>query len=141
MVWYDHTQTKGNPMSNAIALIVPAESPAVVMPFTVGESYEMLSNTVGGLIECVHIAEGIDLWVNEEFLLEDFPMNAFATSLYWLAFPEYVLRNFIYGDVVFTNTDGMGETTGLTIPQFTYLEAGLREFEIPLDLSRIGQNA
>lgn len=121
---------------NAIALVVPADSElATVVPFTEGDSYQMLSDAVGGYIECVHIREGIDMWVNEDGIALELPMNSYATSLYWLTFPQTLGVAFIYGDAVFTNTDGMGETTGLTVEQFAYLGRLLDEFEILLDLN------
>lgn len=123
-------------MNNALALIVPADSDlAVAMPFTEGDSYQMLSDGVGGYIECVHIREGIDMWCNEDGISLNLPMNAFATAVYWLAFPQVALSAFIYGDVVFTSTDGMGETTSLTNAQFDYLGRILDDFEMKIDLN------
>jgi hypothetical protein len=123
-------------MHNALALIVPADTDlAIAKPFTVGDSYQMLSEGVGGYIECVHVRQGIDMWCNEDGISLNLPMNAFATMMYWAAFPQTVLQAFIYGDVVFTSTDGMGETTSLTVGQFEYLGKMLDDFEIKIDLN------
>lgn len=123
-------------MYNALALIVPTNSDlAVAMPFTEGDSYQMLSNGVGGYIECVHIAHGIDMWCNEDGIAMELPMNAVATVAFWNAYPQAALRQFIYGDVVFTSTDGMGETTSLTVEQFDYLGRLLDELEVKIDLN------
>lgn len=122
--------------TNAIAIIVQPDSPtATVHPFTVGESYDWLANAVEGMIDCVHLKHGIDMWVNDEYLYNGSEFNAYATALYWHAYG--FMSHEVYGTAVFTNTDGMGETTGLTIEQFDYLGRLLDEFEILLDLNQM----
>lgn len=119
-----------------IAIIVPADhNVATVKPFTVGESYQMLQDAVGGWFECVHVGHGIDMWVNENGIAEELPMNALATTLYWNTHRELVMNAFIFGDVILTSTDGMGETVGLTLDQFNYVGPMLDDFEIKLDVS------
>ena len=95
----------------------------------------MLQTAVGGWFDCVHIAHGIDMWVYDEGLINGSPMNAFATMAYWHAYRSAVLQAFIHGDVIFTSSDGMGETTGLTVEQFDFLGRMLDDLEIKIDLS------
>ena len=107
-------------MLDQIAITLQPDDKAFVEFFEVGKSYDMLSDRVGGMIECVHIGEGIDMWVNENFIQEQLPYNATASGIYWSVFGFNA--GFILGNVVFTNSDGMGETVGLTVEQVEHLK-------------------
>ena len=103
-----------------VAITLQPNDVAYVEFFSVGDSYQMLSDRVGGMIECVHIGNGIDMWVNENFLAEQLEYNATASGIYWLAFGFNA--GFILGNVVFTGTDGYGETIGLSVEQVEHLK-------------------
>ena len=108
-------------MLDQIAITLQPNDEAFVEFFKVGDSYNMLSDRVGGMIECVHIGEGIDMWVNENFIQEQLPYNATASGIYWLAFGFNA--GFILGNVVFTGSDlRTGETVGLDVDQINYLK-------------------
>lgn len=107
-------------MTKQIAISLTHDDVATAHEFIIGDSYNLLNKTVGGMIECVHIGMGIDMWVNENFLFENLPYNASATAIYWTAFG--FMSGQIFGNVIFTSSDGMGETTGLTVEQFNYLK-------------------
>ena len=80
--------------------------------FTVGDSYLLLSDTVGGMIECVHIGLGIDMWVNEEGKINSLPQNVLGTALWVDSWAE---TDFVAGDCVVTGgTDVEGYTLGLS---------------------------
>lgn len=97
------------------ALIQKADGTSEVVEFEIGGSYQFLSDAVGGLIELVHIAPTLDMWVNENFIAEaeekNLQINAVATAMY-SANADAVYP--ILGDVVFTGgSDDVGETLGL----------------------------
>jgi hypothetical protein len=106
-------------MTKQVALILTATDELFAKTFEIGESYEMLRNGVGGWIELVRLNNGVDMWVNEDGIAENLPYNATATAIYWSNFG--FMSGTIFGDVVFTNSNDEGDTTGLTIPQFEYL--------------------
>lgn len=121
-----------------IALIVPADSEAaIVQPFTAGQSYDWLAIAVDGMMDCIRLNHGIDMWVNDEYLYNGSEWNAFATAIYWNTYGAF--SHEVRGTAVFTTNDGMGETTGLTIEQFDYLGRMLDEFGILLDLNKMLQ--
>ena len=105
---------------NAFAVTLTTTDEAAYVPFTVGNSYRMMSDAVGGMIECVHIKNGIDMWCNEEGIMLGLPYNPTATAIYWTTFG--FMSGTIFGDVIFTSCDGMGETTSLTMEQVNYLK-------------------
>ena len=107
-------------MLDQVAITLQPNDEAFVEFFEVGKSYDMLSDRVGGWLECVHIGEGIDMWVNENFISEQLPYNPTASGIYWGAF-GFMSGN-ILGNVVFTSSDGMGETIGLNVDQINYLK-------------------
>jgi hypothetical protein len=108
-------------MTKHIAISLTTDDVATVHEFVVGDSYKMLSDAVGGYIECVQIAHGIDMWVNEEGKILDLPYNATATAIFWTTYG--FMSDMIFGDVIFTSCDDeSGETTGLTVEQFDYLK-------------------
>lgn len=108
-------------MKNQVAITLTAKDESEVKFFEVGDSYEMIRDAVGGWIECVRLNKGIDMWVNEEGkMLESCEYNPTATAIYWTNFG--FMTDQIFGDVIFTSSDGEGETTGLTVEQVEYLK-------------------
>ena len=105
---------------NAFAVTLTTTDEAAYVPFTVGNSYRVLSDAVGGMIECVHLKNGIDMWVNEEGKMIDLPYNPTATAIYWTNFG--FMSDVIMGNVIFTSCDDEGETTSLTMEQVNYLK-------------------
>jgi hypothetical protein len=97
----------------AKALIIKTDGTHEVKDFTVGNSYELIREGVGGWIECVALPElNADMWVNEEGKLVGLPFNASGTAL-WVS--HYGLTDIILGDIVITGgADDEGDTIGLT---------------------------
>jgi hypothetical protein len=98
------------------ALIHKSDGTTEVVEFQIGDSYRFLSDAVGGLIELVHLAPTLDMWVNENFIAEaeekDLKVNAVATAMYSANADGFYP---ILGNVVFTGgTDDEGDTVGLT---------------------------
>jgi hypothetical protein len=116
---YSYKQTKGTKMAKNIALTLTTKDELFVDEFEIGNSYRLLSNAVGGMIECVGLRNNIDMWVNDNGIAENLPYNATATAIYWSNFG--FMSGTIFGDVIFTSSDGMGETIGLTKEQGEYL--------------------
>lgn len=81
-------------------------------------SYENMKKIVGGYIECVSLPHGIDMWLNEEGLLEQLPLNL-QTSM------NGQVVHVIVGDVFFAGHDGEGETIGLTSGQQKFIRERL----------------
>jgi hypothetical protein len=82
-------------------------SPYIVQKPEGQKSLAFLQSLVQGLIESVQLAEGLDLWVNEEGLFRsDFSVNEFATTL---AGEGYRL----VGPAVIAGYDEEGNTTGV----------------------------
>jgi len=106
-------------MNKNIALTLTVNDELFINEFQIGDSYKMLSEAVGGMIECVGLNNEIDMWVNENGIAEGLPYNATATGIYWMTFG--FMSGQIFGDVIFTSSDGMGETIGLTKEQGEYL--------------------
>jgi len=105
----------------ARALIVRVDNTTEVKEFTVGDSYNMLREAVGGYIECVHLRSlGVDMWCNEEGKLIGLPLNELATELF---FQEFNAVDLMVGDVIFTTCDDEGETQGLSQEQIDTLLA------------------
>ena len=112
---------------NAFAVTLTTADEAAYVPFTVGNSYRLLSDAVGGMIECVHLKNGIDMWVNEEGKMIDLPYNPTATGFYWTTYG--LMSDVIMGDVILTgsNVDD-GETVGLNEGQIAWLNQMLSCF-------------
>lgn len=72
--------------------------------------YDTLSTTVEGMIECVRLTQGLNMWVNEEGKLIPLPINPIATLL-WEKF--YGKTDLISGPAILTaGADDEGETLG-----------------------------
>lgn len=88
--------------------------------FTVGDSYDMLSEAVGGYIECVSLTPTLDMWLNEEGKIINLETNNIATAIFWDKFG--FMSDIIVGNVVFTGNDGSGETIGLSEDDILFLQ-------------------
>ena len=102
------------------AVIIRTDNSREVAEFEAGESYPLLRDSVGGLIECVTLRDKnfADLWLNEEGKLIDLPYNEVATLL-WMDL--YGPTDVILGDVVITGAaDDEGETLGLSDEEVQY---------------------
>ena len=84
------------------------------------QSYETISQAVGGWIECVSLTPTLDMWVNEEGKLNGLDYNPDATAIFWSHFG--LMSDVIVGDVLFTSHDEDGDTTSLENEQMQYLE-------------------
>jgi hypothetical protein len=113
------------------AVIIKATGEKSVVEFTNETAYEVLSGTVGGLIQCVSLpSKGLDLWVNEEGKLIGLPQNPIGTAL-WS--DDYGLTDVISGDIIFTGgDDDEGRTLGLTDEQVKTLISYNRTIELVL---------
>ncbi len=103
-------------MKNQKGVIIRSDNSKSVVEFEIGKSYELIKNTVGGLIEVVRL-ENADLWVNENGIAERLPLNLIATALYSDTFGA---TNPILGDTIITASDDEGETIGLTDEQVAH---------------------
>ena len=98
------------------AVIIKTDGTKSVVEFEVGNSYNLISQAVGGWIEVVGLDKRqADLWVNEEGKLKGLPQNPIATSLFM---EEHGRMDVIVGNVIITGgTDENGDTLGLTPEQ------------------------
>jgi len=104
-------------MEKQKAVIITTEGKKSVVDFDFGNSYQILSDAVGGMIECVGLKDA-DVWCNENGIAEGLPLNMIASAIYSDAFNA---GNAILGDVIITGScDAEGETLGLTDEQVTY---------------------
>jgi hypothetical protein len=94
------------------AVIIKTDRTKEIVEFEPGESYPMLRDAVGGLIECVSLrTRGLDMWVNEEGKFMGFYQNPIANALWE---EEYGLTDVMMGDVIITGgADEEGDTIGL----------------------------
>ena len=106
---------------NQVAISLTASDVAKTHLFEIGNSYDMIRESVNGWIECVRLNKGIDMWVNEEGKMLDLAYNPTATAIYWTNFG--FMSDVIMGDVIFTSCDDEGETTSLTMEQVNYLKS------------------
>jgi hypothetical protein len=99
-------------MAQGKAVVITTEGTKSVVTFTIGDSYEILSNTVQGMIECVSLSENEDMWCNENGISERRPLNMVASAIYSETFNA---GNPILGNVIITGgVDSKGETLGLS---------------------------
>lgn len=85
-----------------------------------GETYPVLRDAVGGLIEPVDLTPTLTMYVNEEFLYSGQEVNPIASHLFRSAGADYN----ILGSVIFTGgVDEEGETVGLSDAQLYALNA------------------
>jgi hypothetical protein len=104
-------------MEKQKAVIISTEGHKSVVEFEFGKSYQLLSDAVGGMIECVSLKDA-DLWCNENGIAEGLDLNMIASAIYSDAFNA---SNPILGNVIITGSvDAEGETLGLTDEQVAY---------------------
>lgn len=104
-------------MEKQKAVIISTEGHKSVVEFEFGKSYQILSDAVGGMIECVGLKDA-DLWCNENGIAEGLELNMIASAIYSDAFNA---SNPILGNVIITGgADAEGETLGLTDEQVAY---------------------
>ena len=104
-------------MEKQKAVIITTEGKKSLVEFDFGNSYQILSDAVGGMIECVGLKDA-DVWCNENGIAEGLPLNMIASAIYSDAFNS---SNAILGNVIITGScDDEGETLGLTDEQVAY---------------------
>ena len=104
-------------MEKQKAVIISTEGHKSVVEFEFGKSYQLLSDAVGGMIECVGLKDA-DLWCNENGIAEGLELNMIASAIYSDAFNA---SNPILGNVIITGSvDAEGETLGLTDEQVAH---------------------
>jgi hypothetical protein len=104
-------------MKKQKAVIISTDGHKSVVEFEFGKSYQLLSDAVGGMIECVGLKDA-DLWCNENGIAEGLELNMIASAIYSDAFNA---SNPILGNVIITGSvDDEGETLGLTDEQVAY---------------------
>ncbi len=104
-------------MKKQKAVIISTEGQKSVVEFEFRKSYQLLSDAVGGMIECVGLKDA-DLWCNENGIAEGLDLNMIASAIYSEAFNA---SNPILGNVIITGSvDAEGETLGLTDEQVAY---------------------
>jgi len=104
-------------MEKQKAVIISTEGHKSVVEFEFGKSYQILSDAVGGMIECVSLKDA-DLWCNENGIAEGLDLNMIASAIYSNAFGA---GNPVIGNVIITGSvDAEGETLGLTDEQVAY---------------------
>lgn len=87
--------------------------------FEIGNSYQLLRDSVDGYIERVSLKGDIDLWLNEEGKLIGLEPNKNATLLFWGTWG--IGSDIIVGDVFLANSNSEGDTVGLTDEQIDHL--------------------
>ena len=104
-------------MEKQKAVIITTEGKKSLVEFDFGNSYQILSDAVVGMIECVGLKDA-DVWCNENGIAEGLFLNMIASAIYSDAFNA---SNPILGNVIITGScDAEGETLGLTDEQVAY---------------------
>jgi hypothetical protein len=97
-------------MEKQKAVIISTEGHKSVVEFEFGKSYQLLSDAVGGMIECVSLKDA-DLWCNENGIAEGLELNMIASAIYSNAFGA---GNPVLGNVIITGSvDAEGEIAAL----------------------------
>lgn len=103
------------------AVRINTDGTKTIVEFTNETCYTVLSEAVGGLIECVTLRDkaGVpDMWLNENGKFSGLDQNPTATAL-WV--DMYDLTDVIMGDVVITGgADEEGYTLGLSDEQVEF---------------------
>ena len=108
---------KGENMNTAV--IIKTNGSKMTGVFNADNSYTVISDAVGGLIELVSLTKhDADMWINENGKYECEFQNPIATAL-WAEM--YGTTDVIMGDVIITGgSDAEGETLGLTNEQIKF---------------------
>lgn len=80
---------------------------------------EDMQSMVGGYIECLHVGNGVDMWLNDEGKLHGLPVNIVLGS------SDREILDTIQGDVFFASANDEGETIGLTDEQISWVNRKL----------------
>ena len=86
-------------MKQGKAVIIKADGSKEVVTFTIGESYKVISEAVEGMIGCVRLAEGTDMWCNDNGIAEGRSLNMMASAIYAETFK---VGNPVLGNVIIT---------------------------------------
>jgi hypothetical protein len=90
------------------AIIANTSGDITEVEFETDNEYKLLSGTVGGYIEAVRLTPGLTMWVNENGIAEELPLNYLGSLAYYVAFQS---KTPILGNVIFTGgCDDEGET-------------------------------
>lgn len=90
------------------AIIANTSGDITEVEFENDNEYKLLSGTVGGYIEAVRLTPGLTMWVNENGIAEELPLNYLGSLAYYVAFQS---KTPILGNVIFTGgCDDEGET-------------------------------
>jgi Domain of unknown function (DUF3846) len=85
------------------------------------------------MVEVMQIKLGIDMWFNEEgkYVFSD-PQAAVnhRATMFAREHPGLFTGDYIAGDVLFTGSNGDGETVGLTVAQYAYVAQAVSITEI-----------
>ena len=111
------------------AVIITTEGEKSIVEFEKGNSYDLLRDTVGGLIQCVTLTDkgSVDMWLNEEGKVIGLPQNPIATALWDDLYPD---TDFMVGDIILTQSDDEGETIGLTDEQIQFFMSYTRNLTL-----------
>jgi hypothetical protein len=98
------------------AVVITSDGRKSIEEFEVGQSFDLIRNTVGGYFQVVGLDKlGADLWLNEEGKLDGLPQNPIGTAL-WV--DEYGYTDVIVGNIIITGgADENGDTLGLSLEQ------------------------
>ena len=77
---------------------------------------EDMQEMVGGLIECLHVGNGVDMWLNDEGKLFNLPLNIVIGS------QDKEILDTIQGNVFFAGNNNLGETIGLSDEQVDWVK-------------------
>jgi hypothetical protein len=90
------------------AIIANTSGEITEVEYKTADEYKLLSGTVGGYIESVRLTPGLTMWVNENGIGEELPLNYLGSLAYYVAFQS---KTPIVGNIVFTGgCDDEGET-------------------------------
>jgi hypothetical protein len=111
------------------AVIITTDGDKSIVEFEKGNSYNLLRDTVGGLIQCVTLTDkwGVDMWLNEEGKVVSLPQNPIATALWDDLYPG---TDFMVGNIILTQSDDEGETIGLTDEQIQFFMSYTRNLTL-----------
>lgn len=100
----DEETTKKTKPPLRVLYVKVGEAPRII---EITHTLEAMQGLVGGLVECVQLADGVDLWCHEEALLQEQPRpNRFVREL----------GHDIYGDFFLARCNSEGETVSVTEP-------------------------
>lgn len=85
---------------------------------TIESDYKAMQAVVGGLFDCVRLPNNIDMWVNDEGLILDLPLNL---RMYY----QGELYNMICGNAFFASTNDEGDTVALNDEQIEFIQKAL----------------